>query len=121
MREYSEKEEEIKNPKNSVEYIILKQYCVSYKKNTANENSIVRKTKQKRLMLFTRCRICGKKTLNFIKNKKINNFNDYWKQVSIDWRQTYARIKYKPGFTYSVCGPFTKHCERILRFREIVN
>ena len=19
----------------------------------------------------------------------------------------------KPGFTYSVCGPFTKHCERI--------
>ena len=72
-------------------------------------------------MLFTRCGICGKKTLNFIKNKKINSFNDYWKQVSIDCRQTYARIKYKPGFTYSVCGPFTKHCERIQRFREIAN
>ena len=32
MREYNEKEEEIKNPENSVEYVILKQYCVSYKK-----------------------------------------------------------------------------------------
>ena len=43
-------------------------------------------------MLFTRCGICGKKILNFIKNKKINSFNDYWKQVSIDWRQTYAEL-----------------------------
>ena len=23
------------------------------------------------------------------------------------------------GFTYSACGPFTKHCERIQKFREI--
>ena len=22
------------------------------------------------------------------------------------------------GFTYSACGPFTKHCERIRKFRE---
>ena len=26
-----------------------------------------------------------------------------------------------PGFTYSVCGPFTKYCERIQKFREIGN
>ena len=30
------------------------------------------------------------------------------------------RLK-QPGFTYSVCGPFTKHHERIRKFREIGN
>ena len=24
----------------------------------------------------------------------------------------------QPGFTYSACGPFTKHCERIQKFKE---
>ena len=27
----------------------------------------------------------------------------------------------KPGFTYSACGPFTKHRERIQKFRETGN
>ena len=27
----------------------------------------------------------------------------------------------QPGCTYSVCGPFTKHCERIQKFRETGN
>ena len=27
----------------------------------------------------------------------------------------------QPGFTYSVCRLFTKHCERILKFTEIGN
>ena len=27
----------------------------------------------------------------------------------------------QPGFTYSACGPFTKHRERIQKFREIGN
>ena len=27
----------------------------------------------------------------------------------------------EPGFTYSACGPFTKRCERIQKFREIGN
>ena len=25
------------------------------------------------------------------------------------------------GFTYSACGPFIKHCERIWKFRETSN
>ena len=25
------------------------------------------------------------------------------------------------GFTYSACGPFTKHCQRIQKFRETGN
>ena len=24
----------------------------------------------------------------------------------------------QPGFTYGTCGPFTKHCERIQKFRK---
>ena len=27
----------------------------------------------------------------------------------------------QPGFTYSACGPFIKHCERIRKFRETSN
>ena len=27
----------------------------------------------------------------------------------------------QPRFTYSTCGPFTKYCERIQKFREIGN
>ena len=27
----------------------------------------------------------------------------------------------QPGFTYSACGPFTKHCQRIQKFKEIGN
>ena len=26
-----------------------------------------------------------------------------------------------PGFTYSACGPFPKHCKRIIKFRETGN
>ena len=54
LREYSEMENEIKNPETSVECIIIKTletYCVSCKKYTENENSNIRKTKQNRLML----------------------------------------------------------------------
>ena len=27
----------------------------------------------------------------------------------------------QPGFTYSGCGPFTKHSERVQKFRETGN
>ena len=48
-------------------------YCVSCKKNTANKNSSVRKTKNSRLTLLSNCAVCGKKNLVFIKNKELNN------------------------------------------------
>ena len=44
-------------------------YCVSYKKYTANENSVVIKTTQNRLMLLSNYAICGKKKSSFMKNK----------------------------------------------------
>ena len=40
-------------------------------KNTANENSSVRKTKQNRIMLLPNCAICDKKKLAFIKQEEL--------------------------------------------------
>ena len=50
----------------------MKTYCVSCKKNTANENSSVRKTKQNILMLVSNCAVCGKKKSRFIKNQELH-------------------------------------------------
>ena len=51
----------------------METYCVSPKKNTVNENSIIRKTKQKRLILLSNCPICGKKKLTLIEIKNYTN------------------------------------------------
>ena len=40
---------------------MMETYSISYKKNTANENSCVGKTKQNRLMFSSSCAVCGKK------------------------------------------------------------
>ena len=37
----------------------MKNFCVSCKKNAANEHSSVRKTKQNRLMILSNCAFCG--------------------------------------------------------------
>ena len=50
--------------------------CVSCKKNTASENSSVRKSKQNRLMLLSNCAICGKEKSTFIKNQELYIFNN---------------------------------------------
>ena len=46
----------------------MESYCVNCKKNTENENSSVRKSKQ-RLALLSNCALCGKKKSTFIKIK----------------------------------------------------
>ena len=51
----------------------MKIYGVSYKKNTANKNSSVRKTKQNRLIFLSNCAVCDKKKWTFIKNKELSN------------------------------------------------
>ena len=43
--------------------------CVSCKKNTANENSSARKTKQNRLILLSNCAVCGKENRLSLKIK----------------------------------------------------
>ena len=43
------------------------------KKNTANENKSVRKTKQNKLMLLSNCVVFGKKKSTIIKNQEFSN------------------------------------------------
>ena len=68
----------------------METYCFSCKKNTAKKNSSIKRT--------TVCAACDKKKLRFIKNQEVH------------LRQ--------PRFIYSACGTFTKHCKRILKFKE---
>ena len=51
----------------------METHSVSCKKNTANKNSSVRKTKQNILILLPNC---GNKKLTFIKNQELHNFNN---------------------------------------------
>ena len=53
----------------------METYFVSYKKNTENENSSVRRTKQNRLMLLSNCTVCGQKNSIFITTEEPNNFD----------------------------------------------
>ena len=53
----------------------MKMYCISWKKNAANKNSSVRKTKQNRLMLFSYCAVSGRKNQELHK-VVFNNSND---------------------------------------------
>ena len=57
-------------------YKTIETYCVNCKKNTANENSSVRRTNQNRLMLLSNCSVCDKKKLNFINNQELRTFNN---------------------------------------------
>ena len=104
-------------------------YCVSCKKNTANRNLSFRKTKQNRQMLLLNSAVCGKKKLTFIRNKKLNNISNDQLKINIiinkilltgDKFMPELHLK-QPGFTYSACGIFSKHRERIQKFRETGN
>ena len=55
----------------------METYCVSCKKNTENENSRVRLTKQNRLMLLPNSAISGKEKSTFVKNKELHNFDEF--------------------------------------------
>ena len=95
----------------------METYCVSCKKYTASENSSVRKIS------------CSKKKLTFIKSQDLDNISNYlFKMKKVINKFLLTGFKFipelhlkQPGFTYSACGPFTKHCERIQKFRETDN
>ena len=48
----------------------MKTYCVVCKKNTDNINSKVVKTKNGRLMLMSKCSICGNKKSRFMRKQE---------------------------------------------------
>ena len=75
-------------------------------------------------MLLSNCAILGKRKSTFIKNQELPN--DQFKMTNItnkflltgDIFISELHLK-QPGFTYSACGPFTKHHERIQKCREM--
>ena len=48
----------------------MKTYCIVCKKNTDNINSKVVKTKNGKLMLMSKCSICGNKKSRFMKEQE---------------------------------------------------
>ena len=132
LREYYEMKEGIKHLETYAEYTIWKHWgriMSAVKKYTANKNSSVQKTKQNRLMLLLNC---ARKNHLLEKNKELCNFhntsNDWFKMNKIantffltgDKFMPELHLK-QPRFTYSACGSFTKHRERIRKFRETGN
>ena len=100
----------------------METYCVSCKKNTAIANSGVTKAKQNRLMLLSNCTVYGKKSTS-VKNQELSNYK--FKMNKIINKRLLAGDTFMPelhlkqiGFTYSACGAFNKHCEKIQKFIE---
>ena len=80
-------------------------------------------------MLSSNYAVCGKKKTIFIKNKELNRISNDQLQINkIIKNVLLTGDKFMPelhlkqsGFTYSACGPFTKHRERIQKFIETGN
>ena len=80
-------------------------------------------------MILSNCTVFGKKKSTFIKNEEINSISkDWFKMNNIINKFLLTGDKFmpefhlkQPGFTYSACRPFTKHRERIQKFRETGN
>ena len=48
----------------------MKSYCLKCRKDTENINSKVSKTSNGRIMILSKCAICGSKKSRFIKNQE---------------------------------------------------
>ena len=118
-------------------------YCLKCKRNTESINPKVSKTTNGKAIILSTCAICGSRKSKFIKQQEakglLSNRIQYTGLYSI--RRYFVLIKYKmnnvinkflllgdkfmpeihltqPQFTYSACGPFTRHEERIQKFKE---
>ena len=114
----------------------MNSYCLSCKKDTKNINPKIVRTKNNRLMILSKCAICSNKKSRFIKEQEargllsnlgirtplsktpllnVLQINEFLLAGDKFMPEMHLR---QPGFTYSACGPFTKHKERIKKFEE---
>ena len=54
----------------SSQEVILKSYCLKYRKDTENINPRVSNTSNGKTMILSKCAICGSKKSRFIKNQE---------------------------------------------------
>ena len=107
-------------------------YCLSCKKDTKNIDSKVIKTKNNRKMMLSKCSICKNKKSTFISEGSgifdslvYNTNRDRMKMSNVINKFLLAGDKFMPEmhlkqsqFVYSACGPFTRHKERIKKFKQ---
>ena len=54
---------------------MLSYYCLTFRKNTESKNSKIARTKNRRVMLLSKCDICDKvKKFTFIKEQEASGF-----------------------------------------------
>ena len=120
-------------------------YCLKCRRNTESINPKVSKTTNSKAMILSTCAICGSKKSKFIKQQEAKVLSNLGLKTPLDkipvLSKYFVLIKYKmnnlinkfllagdkfvpeihlrqPQFTYSACGPFTRHEERIQKFKE---
>ena len=127
----------------------MESYCLKCKQNTENIDPKVSASSNGRVMILSKCAICGSKKSKFIKHQeakgllsklgiktplsKVPILGDilFWMHIKMNEivnKFLLAGDKFmpemylkQPGFTYSACGPFIKNKERIQKFKETGN
>ena len=125
----------------------MKTYWVKCRKDTENIDPKIVRTKNHRLVMQSKCSVCGIKKSRFVKEQKAkgllsnlgiktplkNSIVKYFALRCIKLNEIVnkfllVRDKFMPemqlkqaGFTYSACGPFTKNKERIEKFMQTGN
>ena len=68
-------------------------------------------------MLLSKCAVYGKTKSTFTKKEEL--YNKIINKISLTVNKFMPELHLKqPRFSYSACGPFTRHCERIQKFRD---
>ena len=122
-------------------------YCAKYRKNTDKLNSKISKSKNNRLIVHSKCAVCGSKKSKFIKEQLargllnslgikaplsivplLGNICFKYNKNEIVNKFLLVGDKFMPeihlkqlGFAYSACGPFTKNKEKIEKFMQTGN
>ena len=111
-------------------------YCVKYRKNPGNLNSKILQTKSGIIIMQSKCAVCGSKKSRFVKEQKAKALlSSLGLKIPLNKIPLFSNILFwlykineivnkfllagdkfmpemhlkQPGFTYSVCGPFTKN------------
>ena len=104
-------------------------YCLKCKKYTKNNSPNVMRTKNNRLVMLSRCPVCHNRKFRFIKEQTtkglLGNLGINTPLNEIINKFLLAGDKFmpemhlrRPDFVYSACGLFTKHKERIKKFKQ---
>ena len=110
----------------------MKTYCVKCRKDTENIDPKMIRTKNNRLIMQSKCPVCGIKKSRFVKEQEakgllrnlglktpLSKMDEIVNTFLLVGNKFMPEMHLKqPGFTYSVCGLFTKNKERIEKFMQ---